>query len=46
MIYIIAGIAVALCIAVIIFGLKVLKENRKIVAKKKDLDDDDDDIRF
>jgi hypothetical protein len=47
MIYIIAGVSVALCIAVIIFGLRVLKENRKMIAKKKDLDEDDEDeIRF
>ena len=40
--YIIAGVCIALCIAVIIFGLKVLKENRKLIPKKKDRDHDDE----
>ena len=42
MIYILAGICIAICIGVIIFGLKIYKENRKIMSQKKDFDDDDD----
>lgn len=42
MIYIIAGISIALCIAVIIFGLNILKENRKLIPKKRDGDEDDE----
>ncbi len=42
MIYILAGISMAICIGVIIFGLKIYKENRKIMSQKKNFDDDDD----
>jgi|CXWL01.1.fsa_nt_gi hypothetical protein len=45
MIYIISGISIALCIAVIIFGLRIFKENRKLAPKKSDFEDDDE-IRF
>ena len=38
--YIIAGICFAICIAVIIRGLKVLKENRKLAPKNNDEDDE------
>ena len=38
--YLIAGISIALCIAVIIWGLKVLKEDRKL-APKKDRENED-----
>jgi len=39
MIYIIAGVSIALCIAVITWGLKILKEDRKFFPKKKNTDD-------
>jgi hypothetical protein len=42
--YIIAGACVALCIVVIVFGLKVLKESKKM-APKKPLDDEDEELR-
>ena len=38
--YIIAGICFALCIAVIIWGLKVLKENRKLAPKNNEEDNE------
>lgn len=41
MVYIIAGIFVALCIVVIIFGFRILKDTRKLHHKK-----DDKEIRF
>ena len=41
--YIVAGIIAVICIAVIIWGLKVLKENRKLAPPKKK-DDNEDDI--
>jgi MFS superfamily sulfate permease-like transporter len=42
--YIIAAVCFAICIAVIIFGLRVLKESREM-GPKKPLDDDDDEPR-
>lgn len=39
--YIIAGVCVALCIVVIVFGLKVLKESKKMAPKKPPVDDED-----
>ena len=42
--YIVAGIIAVICIAVIIWGLKVLKENRKL-APPKSYDDDDEELR-
>lgn len=44
--YIIAGVCIAVCLAAIIFGLRVLKENRKLIPKKKDDDDDDDELLY
>ncbi len=41
--YIIAGACIAICIATIIFGLRVFKENRNLIPKKKDDDDKDND---
>ena len=38
--YIIAGICFTLCTIVIIWGLKVLKENRKLESKNNDEDDE------
>jgi hypothetical protein len=43
--YIIAGICIVFCIVVIVFGLKVLKESRKMEPKKKDTEDEDE-IQF
>ena len=43
--YIIAGICVVICIVVIIWGLKVLKENRKLAPPKK-RDGEEDDILY
>lgn len=40
--FIIAGVCIAICIAVIIFGLKVLRENRKILAEKKEKAEEND----
>lgn len=44
--YIIAGVCIAVCLAAIIFGLRVLKENRKFISQKKDDDDDDDELLY
>lgn len=41
MIYVIAGTCIAFFIGVIIFGIKVLNEDRKKGFTKKYLDDDD-----
>lgn len=41
MIYVIAGICIVFFIGVIIFGIKILNEDRKIGFQKKYLDDDD-----
>ena len=41
--FIIAGVCIAICIAAIIFGLRVFKENRKLIPRKKDDDDTDND---
>jgi len=43
--YIIAGICIVFCIVVIVFGLKVLKESRKMAPKQKATEDEDE-IRF
>ncbi len=40
--YIIAGACIAICIAAIIFGFRVFKENRKLIPKKKEDEDDND----
>ncbi len=40
--YIIAAICFVICIVVIVFGLKVLKESRAMGPKKKLTNDDDD----
>ncbi|MDZ4794516.1 MAG: hypothetical protein SGI83_09585 [Bacteroidota bacterium] len=45
MVYIISAISIVICIAVIIWGLRILKESRKMVPKKKDAEDDDE-IQF
>ena len=37
--YLVAGACFILCIAVIIWGLKVFKENRKLAPKKGEEDD-------
>jgi len=42
--YIIAGVCIALCIVVIFFSLKILKESRRMVPKKP-LEDDDEEFR-
>ncbi len=41
--YIIAGACMVICIAAIIFGMRVLKENRNLIPKEKDDDDNDND---
>jgi len=46
MVYIISGFIIAICIAVIIFGLRVLKENRQIKKDLKKRQDDDEKVRF
>jgi hypothetical protein len=44
--YLVAGIFVILCIIIIIFGLKVLKESKNMIPKKpKEGEDQDDEIR-
>jgi hypothetical protein len=43
--YIVAGICVVICIVVIVFGLKVLKESRKMVPKKPVDDEDEEELR-
>jgi len=45
--YIVAGILALFCIAVIIFVIKVYKENKKMIPKKSlRMDDDEDDHIF
>ena len=39
--YFIAGACLLICIAVIIWGLKVFKENRKLAPKKEDEDEEE-----
>lgn len=46
MVYIISGFIIVLCVVVIIFGLRVLKENRQIKKELKEKHEDDDRIRF
>ena len=41
MIYVIAGICIIFFIGVIILGIKILKEDRKMGTQKKYLDDED-----
>ena len=46
--YVIATACIALCIVVIVFGLKVLKESKEMGPKKKlttKKDDDDEELR-
>jgi hypothetical protein len=40
--YIVAGVFFLICVGVIIFGLKVLKESRKMAPKKPTGSDDED----
>jgi|JI10StandDraft_1071094.scaffolds.fasta_scaffold424701_2 hypothetical protein len=46
MVYIISGLIIALCIVIMIFGLKVLKENRQMKAELKEKEKDDERVRF
>jgi hypothetical protein len=46
MVYIISGFIIVLCIVVIIFGLRVYKENRDMKAELKQREKDDDRVRF
>lgn len=46
MVYIISGFIIAICIVVIIFGLRVFKENRQIKKDLKKRQDDDEKVRF
>lgn len=46
MVYIISGFIMVLCIVVIIFGLKVYKENRDIKAELKQKERDQDKVLF
>jgi hypothetical protein len=46
MVYIISGFIIVLCIIVIIFGLRVYKENRDMKAELKQREKDDDRVRF
>lgn len=46
MVYIISGFIMVLCIVVIIFGLKVYKENRDIKAELKQKEKDQDKVIF
>jgi len=41
--YVVAGICLIICVGVIVFGLKVLKESKKMVSKKRIESDTDDD---
>ncbi|MBK7678440.1 MAG: hypothetical protein IPJ29_03375 [Chitinophagaceae bacterium] len=42
--YIIAGACIAICIAAMVFGLRVFKENRNLIPKKKEDKEDDNDL--
>lgn len=46
MVYIISGFIIVICIVVIIFGLRVFKENRQIKKDLKKRQDDDEKVRF
>lgn len=46
MVYIISGFIIVLCIVVIIFGLRVYKENRDIKAELKQKERDQDKVIF
>ncbi len=46
MVYIMSGFIVLLCIVVIIFGLRVYKENRELKTELKQREKDDDRVRF
>ena len=46
MAYIIAGACIAICIVVIIFGIRVLRESRKMIPKKPAEDDGEDKFPF
>jgi hypothetical protein len=46
MVYIISGFIIVMCIVVIIFGLRIFKENRKFKAELKKKADDDERVRF
>jgi quinol-cytochrome oxidoreductase complex cytochrome b subunit len=46
MVYIISGFIIVLCIVVIIFGLRVYKENREMKAELKQKEKDKDRVRF
>lgn len=44
--YIIAGVCAAICIVIIVFGLKVLKESKNMTPKKPLVEDQDaEDLR-
>lgn len=45
--YIVGGVFAVFCMAVIIFVIRVYKENKKLGPQKgQHIDDDEDDIRF
>ncbi|MBL7731391.1 MAG: hypothetical protein JNM88_09450 [Chitinophagaceae bacterium] len=46
MVYIISGSIIVLCVVIIIFGLRVFKENRQIKKELKERQNDDGDLRF
>lgn len=46
MVYIISGFIIVTCIVIIIFGFRVLKENRQIKNELKKKQDDDERVRF
>jgi hypothetical protein len=46
MVYIISGFIMVLCVVVIIFGLKVYKENRDMKAELKQKEKDQDKVIF
>jgi uncharacterized membrane protein len=46
MVYIISVAIIVACIAVIIFGLKVFKENRQLKSELKQKEQGDEKIRF
>ena len=43
MVYIVSGIIIVFCIVVILFAIRIYKENRKLGPKKGEFFDDDDD---
>lgn len=46
MVYIISAFIIVLCLVIIIFGLRVLKENRQLKNDLKKGQNDDESIRF